>query len=70
MRLFLAILFVAGVGVAGAANAKSSSIPKGPLSQSRCVKLGGTVLPSTDCPTKLCCHIYKDGQLAADLCVK
>jgi len=70
MRLFAAFLLVAGLGLATAANAKNFSAPKAPLRQNRCVKLGGTVLPSTDCPTKLCCHIYKNGKLAADLCVK
>jgi hypothetical protein len=70
MRLFAGCLLLAAVGSATAASARNFSLPKAAVSQSKCVKLGGTVLESRDCPTHLCCHIYKNGQLAADLCVR
>lgn len=70
MRLLMACLLMAALGGATVAHARNFSVPKAPLSQSKCVKLGGTVLESRDCQSHLCCHIYKNGQLAADLCVK
>jgi len=70
MRLLMACLLMAALGGAPVAHAKNFSAAKAPLSRGKCVKLGGTVLESRDCPTHLCCHIYKNGQLAADLCVK
>jgi hypothetical protein len=70
MRSLMACLLAAALGGATVAEAKNFSEPKAPLSQSKCVKLGGSVLESRDCPTHLCCHIYRNGQLAADLCVK
>ena len=70
MRLLVACLVTVALASITSAHAKNFSVPKAPLSQNKCLKLGGTVLESRDCPTHLCCHIYKNGQLVADLCVK